>query len=133
MEQTRLRNERISNGMKSNVRSITETGGVATIITIECHISKGLPNVIIVGFANRAVDEAKERLRAAFKASKIEFPKQRITINLAPADIPKDSSGFDQGIAVAIMKAAQLIPDTLPAKSLFLGELGLDGDFRAIR
>jgi len=119
--------------MGANVRSITEAGGVATIITIECHITKGLPNVIIVGFANRAVDEAKERLRAAFHASKIDFPKQRVTINLAPADIPKDSSGFDLGIAVAIMKAAGLIPPTLPNKSIFLGELGLDGDVRPIR
>src|SRR5205814_987955 len=101
--------------------------------TIECHITKGLPNIIIVGFANRAVDEAKERLRGAFSASKIDFPKQRITINLAPADIPKESSSFDLGIAVAIMHAANLTPEELPKKTLFIGELGLKGDVRPIR
>ncbi len=116
-----------------NTRSIAESGGVATIITIECHITKGLPNVIIVGFANRAVDEAKERLRGAFHASKIDFPKQRVTINLAPADIPKESSGFDLGIAVAIMHASGLIPDKLPTKAMFIGELGLGGEVRPIR
>lgn len=117
----------------SNVKSIAEAGGVATVITIECHITRGLPNVIIVGFANRAVDEAKERLRGAFHASKIDFPKQRITVNLAPADIPKDSSGFDLGIAVAIMHAAGLIGEKLPAKTMFIGELGLGGEVRPIR
>lgn len=119
--------------MSTNVRSIAESGGVATIITIECHISKGLPNVVIVGFANRAVDEAKERLRAAFHASKIDFPKQRVTINLAPADIPKDSSSFDLGIAVALMRTSGLIPSTLPSNTMFLGELGLNGDIRPLR
>lgn len=115
-----------------SVKSIAESGGAATIITIECHITKGLPNVIIVGFANRAVDEAKERLRGAFHASKIDFPRQRITVNLAPADIPKESSGFDLGIAVAIMAASGLVAD-LPPKALFIGELGLGGEVRAIR
>lgn len=119
--------------MTTNIRSITEAGGVATIITIECHISKGLPNMIIVGFANRAVDEAKERLRAAFHASKIDFPKQRITINLAPADIPKESSSFDLGIAVALMHTAGLIPNTLLQNTMYTGELGLNGDVRPIR
>ena len=117
----------------ANVKSIAEAGGVATVITIECHITRGLPNVIIVGFANRAVDEAKERLRGAFHASGIDFPKQRVTVNLAPADIPKDSSGFDLGIAVAIMHAAGLIGEKLPAKTMFIGELGLGGEVRPIR
>src|SRR6187549_2219240 len=93
----------------TNVKSIAESGGVATIITIECHITTGLPAVIIVGFANRAVDEAKERLRAAFHACKLDFPKRRVTINLAPADLPKDSSGFDLAMAVAVMQAAKQI------------------------
>ncbi len=117
----------------AHIQSIAESGGSANIITIECHITKGLPNVIIVGFANRAVDEAKERLRGAFHASKIDFPKQRVTINLAPADIPKESSGFDLGIAAAVMRSAGLIPDTLPSKTMFIGELGLGGELRPIR
>lgn len=119
--------------MSAYVRSIADSSGVATIVTIECHITKGLPNVIIVGFANRAVDEAKERLRGAFHASKVQFPKQRVTINLAPADIPKESSSFDLGIATAIMQAAGLITDQLPQDAMYIGELGLGGDVRPVR
>lgn len=115
------------------IRSIAESGAIATAIDIECHITQGLPAIIIVGFANRAVDEAKERLRGAFHASQIEFPKKRITINLAPADIPKDSSSHDLAIAVAIMHAARLIQAKLPETTLFVGELGLKGDVRPVR
>ncbi len=117
----------------SNVRSIAESGGVAIIITIECRMTKGLPNMIIVGFANRAVDESKERLRGAFNAADLKLPAKRIAINLAPADIPKESSSFDLGIAVAIMQAAHFIPTRTFQKALFVGELGLDGDLRPIR
>lgn len=117
----------------SSVRSIVESGGVATIITIECRITKGLPNIIIVGFANRAVDESKERLRGAFSACDLKLPASRIAINLAPADIPKESSSFDLGIAVAIMQAARFIPDKTDETALFIGELGLDGDIRPVR
>lgn len=119
--------------MKTTVKSIAESGSLATTITIECHITQGLPNVIIVGFANRAVDEAKERIRAAFHASKIDFPKKRVTINLAPADIPKDSSSFDMGIAAAIMQSAGLIIKRPLETTLFIGELGLEGDVRPVR
>src|SRR5690606_4270067 len=97
-----------------NVKSIADSGASATTLDIECHITQGLPAIIIVGFANRAVDEAKERLRGAFHSSQVEFPKKRVTINLAPADIPKDSSSHDLAIAVAIMHAAKLIRPELP-------------------
>lgn len=117
----------------NKVISIAESGGETTIVTIECHITQGLPNVIIVGFANRAVDEAKERLRGAFAASGIEFPKKRIAINLAPADVPKESSSFDLGIAVAVMRAAKLVPDAAYAETMFIGELGLTGEVRPVR
>ncbi len=117
----------------SNVRSIAESGGVAIIITIECRMTKGLPNMIIVGFANRAVDESKERLRGAFNAADLKLPAKRIAINLAPADIPKEGSSFDLGIAVAVMQAARFIPAQSTKDVLFIGELGLDGDLRPIR
>lgn len=119
--------------MNGAIRSITDSGGSATVITVECHITQGLPNVIVVGLANRAVDEAKERIRAAFHACKIEFPKKRITINLAPADIPKDSSSFDLAIASAIMQAAGITNVKQADKMLFIGELGLNGDLRPVR
>jgi magnesium chelatase family protein len=115
------------------IQSIAETGGVATLVGIECHITQGLPNVVIVGFANRAVDEAKERLRAAFHATQLPLPRRRVTINLAPADIPKDSSAFDLGIAMAILQAAGYVQTPLPPQALFIGELGLSGDVRAVR
>lgn len=114
------------------VRSILDSGNNGLIIDIECHISNGLPSIVIVGFANKAVEEAKERVRSAFGNSVIDLPKKRITINLAPADIQKDSTSFDLPIAVAIMGASKQIPPT-PDKALFIGELGLDGTIRPVR
>jgi magnesium chelatase family protein len=71
------------------VQSIISTGTTGIIIDIECHLSNNLPMIVIVGFANRAVEESKERIRGAFADSRIMLPRKRITINLAPADIPK--------------------------------------------
>jgi magnesium chelatase family protein len=96
-------------------------------------MTQGLPAVIIVGFANRAVDEAKERLRGAFAAAGITFPKKRIAINLAPADVPKESSSFDLGMAVAIMRAGKMIEQRMFSKTMFIGELGLTGEIRPVR
>lgn len=118
--------------MTLRVPTILEYGGNAVAIDIECHIANGLPNMTIVGSATRAVDESKERLRSAFANSKIDLPRKRIIINLAPADIPKDSTSFDVPIAVAIMAAAGLI-QKVPPHTLFVGELGLDGALRGVR
>ncbi len=80
------------------------------------------------------MDEARERLRGAFTGSKLNLPRKRITLNLAPADIPKDGSSFDLAMAVAILHATQQVnaPSTL-SSSLLFGELGLDGSVRPIR
>ncbi len=115
------------------VKSILSSGNTGIAIDIECHVSNGLPSIVIVGFANKAVEEAKERVRGAFANAAIELPKKRIIINLAPADIPKDSSTFDVPIAVAIMLASKQIPNNLESDTLFIGELGLDGSIRPIR
>ncbi len=118
----------------STIHSISESGGNnSNTITIECYITNGLPSVVVIGFANRAVDEAKERLRGAFAASKIPFPKKRITINLAPADIPKESSAFDLGIAIAILQTSEIIPRQKISESIIIGELGLTGEIRGVR
>ena len=106
-------------------------GPTEPLITIECHITEGLPSIIIVGFGNRAVDEAKERIRAAFHASKLTFPRKRITINLAPADVPKDGTGFDLGMSAAIMQASGTVP-AMP-DVVWVGELGLNGAIRPVR
>ncbi|HEX8183080.1 MAG TPA: YifB family Mg chelatase-like AAA ATPase [Candidatus Saccharimonadales bacterium] len=100
--------------MSSNVQSLLDYGSSGLIVDIECHLSNSLPNIVIVGFVSKAVDEARERVRSAFASSGIDLPRKRITINLAPADIPKASSSFDLAIAAAIMQAAAAVKK--PAK-----------------
>lgn len=119
--------------MGASVQSIISNGTSGTIVDIECSLSNNLPNIVIVGFANKAVDEAKERIRGAFADSHIMLPRKRITVNLAPADIPKADSGFDLAIAVAIMLASDQIPDAISRNETFIGELGLDGAVRGVR
>jgi len=119
--------------MSATVQSILDAGNQAITIDVECHLSNGLPSVVIVGFAGKAVDESKERIRGSFASSKLALPKKRITVNLAPADIPKDSTSFDLPIAVAILLASDQIKEPLSKHILFVGELGLDGSIRAIR
>lgn len=119
--------------MSATVQSIIASGSSGIIVDIECHLSNNLPNIIIVGFANKAVDEAKERIRGAFADSHIMLPRKRITINLAPADIPKADSGFDLAIAVSILLASEQVPSSLTAQQAFIGELGLDGSTRPVR
>jgi magnesium chelatase family protein len=119
--------------MSSPIQSIITLGTSGMVVDVECSLSNNLPKVIIVGFANKAVDEAKERIRGAFADSHMMLPRKRITINLAPADIPKADSGFDLAIAVSILLASEQIPDTFSRKQAFIGELGLDGSARAVR
>ncbi len=126
--------------MSASVQSLIDYGTAGLVVDIECHLSNNLPNIVIVGFANRAVDEARERVRGAFASSGLEMPRKRITINLAPADIPKDSSSFDLAIAASILQAAaesnkktaQNSP-LLDERTAIMGELGLDGAVRPVR
>lgn len=119
--------------MSVKLQSVVETGLSGVLIDIECHISNGLPAIVIVGFANKAVDEAKERIRGAFTNSSLELPRKRITINLAPADMPKDSTSFDLAIAVSILLASGQCQETIGDETLLIGELALDGSLRPIR
>ncbi|MEK7602682.1 MAG: YifB family Mg chelatase-like AAA ATPase [Patescibacteria group bacterium] len=120
--------------MNRPIESIATTGSGGVLVEVECHITNSLPSVIIVGLAQKAVDEAKERVRSAFSASNIKFPKKRVTINLAPADTPKDSTSFDLAIAVSILQVSGLIPtSTLMNDFLFFGELSLSGKLRPVR
>lgn len=119
--------------MKSAIRSIVSSGFSGSLVDVECHLSNGLPNIIIVGFANKAVDEAKERIRSAFANSSIDLPRKRITINLAPADLPKDSTSLDLAIAVSIMQSSRAISDDSLKNQAIIGELGLDGLVRPVR
>lgn len=111
---------------------MVESGQHGLVVTIECSLSNSLPGIVIVGYANKAVDEAKERIRSAFASSDLTLPRKRITINLAPADVPKESTGFDLGVATAILVTTNQVRDPL-TKTAILGELGLEGDVRPIR
>lgn len=117
---------------RQRICSLVETGQTGLVVEVECQISKSLPGITIVGYANKAVDEAKERIRNAFVSTDLSLPSQKITINLAPADVPKDSTGFDLAIAVAILQITRQAT-SLPPKCAIIGELGLDGDVRPVR
>jgi len=117
---------------KRSISSLVETGQSGLVVDIECQLSNNLPGITIVGYANKAVDEAKERIRSAFDSSDISLPRKRIVINLAPADVPKDSTGFDLAIAAAILVATDKC-HKMPENAAIMGELGLDGNVRPIR
>src|SRR3954468_6173589 len=96
--------------MSKAVRSIVDHSGTsALLVNVECHITNGLPAIIIIGYASKAVDEAKERLRASFANCQIPFPKKRVTINLSPADIPKGSTSLDLAMAISVLAHSQQV------------------------
>lgn len=119
--------------MPGPVQSILQNSLDGIIIEAECHISNGLPAIILIGLGNKAVEEARERLRSAFAASKLTLPAKRITINLAPADVPKDSTAFDLAIAVSILQASSQVHHDFTNREAFIGEIGLDGIIRPVR
>jgi magnesium chelatase family protein len=105
----------------------------APLVTVEVHLANGLPSFTIVGLPEAEVKEAKDRVRAALQNARFEFPARRITVNLAPADLPKESGRFDLPIALGILAAAGQIPAERLADYEFAGELALTGELRAIR
>lgn len=117
--------------MLARVFAPAQLGITSQIISIECDLSNGLPAFIVVGLADRSIDEAKERVRAALRHAKIPIPAKRIIMNLAPANVPKDGTGFDMGMAVALLAATGHLSSGMDDK-LFAGEIGLDGSMRAI-
>jgi magnesium chelatase family protein len=119
--------------MLAKVTSAAVVGLDAVPIEVEVDIaSQGLPNFFIVGLPDKAVDEAKERVRSAIKNSGADFPAKRITVNLAPADLPKEGPSYDLPIALGILIASgQLDPDI--TNSIFSGELALNGNVRTVK
>ncbi len=113
--------------------SRAQTGIDAPLVTVEVHLSNGLPSLSIVGLPEAAVKESKDRVRGALLNSNFEFPARRITINLAPADLPKDGGRFDLPIALGILAASGQIPAEALSRYEFLGELALGGELRHIR
>lgn len=117
----------------AKVLTIAPLGFDGNLIEVESDTSRGLPSLQIVGLGNKAIDEAKERVRSAIVNSLLEYPKLRITINLAPAELPKDGTHYDLPIALAILtSSAQLQQESLVG-SAFAGELALDGSLRPVK
>jgi magnesium chelatase family protein len=108
-------------------------GMEAPLVTVEAHLANGLPSFTIVGLPEAEVKEAKDRVRAALQNARFEFPARRITVNLAPADLPKESGRFDLPIALGILAASDQLPARALADSEFAGELALTGELRPIR
>lgn len=117
----------------ARLRSRAQFGIEAPPVTIEAHVTGGLPALAIVGLPETAVREARDRVRSALLNSGFEFPARRVTINLAPADLPKEGGRFDLGIALAILAASGQLPVECLDGYEFIGELGLGGELRAIR
>ena len=102
-------------------------------VAVEVHLAGGLPSVTLVGLPDTEVKEARDRVRAALQNSGFSFPSKRITVNLAPADLPKESGRFDLPIALGILAATGQIPASALADHEFAGELSLSGELRPIR
>jgi magnesium chelatase family protein len=109
------------------------SGMEAALVTVEVHIANGLPNFTIVGLPETEVKESKDRVRAALLNSRFDFPARRITVNLAPADLPKESGRFDLPIALGILAATGQIPSDKLGEYEYAGELALTGELRPIR
>lgn len=122
--------------MLVKIRSIANIGLETVPVDVEVDVaSAGFPGFTIVGLASKAVDEARERVKTAIINSKLDFPPRKITVNLAPADLPKDGAAYDLPIALGVLLASgQLdLPDVDLKKSFFYGELSLDGTLRPTR
>ncbi len=108
-------------------------GVQAPLVTVEVDLSNGLPCFSIVGLAETTVKESKDRVRSALINSKFEFPARRITVNLAPADLPKDGGRFDLSIAIGLLASSGQIPNVDLNKYEFIGELALSGECRSVQ
>lgn len=114
------------------VHSRAQVGVDAPTVTVEVHLANGLPSLSIVGLPEAAVKESKDRVRAALLNARFEFPARRITVNLAPADLPKEGGRFDLPIALGILAASDQLPAAALDRYEFLGELALTGELRPI-
>ena len=105
----------------------------APLVNVEIHLTGGLASLSIVGLPETAVKESKDRVRAALQNAKFEFPPNRTTISLAPAELPKEGGRYDLPIAIGVLVASQQMPGTVLPDHVFMGELGLSGELRPTR
>jgi magnesium chelatase family protein len=116
------------------IHSRATSGIHAPLVTVEVHLSRGIPRVNIVGLPLTAVKESKDRVRSALLHTQFEFPRKRLTINLAPADLPKEGGRFDLPIALGILVASEQLTSAMNlANYEFVGELALSGELRPVR
>lgn len=115
------------------VHSRAQEGIFAPAVCVEVHLASGLPRFSIVGLPETTVTESKDRVRAALLTAHYKFPAQRITVNLAPADLPKEGGRFDLPIALGILAASAQLPKDALEDFEFIGELGLGGELRPVR
>ncbi|WP_127112739.1 YifB family Mg chelatase-like AAA ATPase [Shimia sediminis] len=113
--------------MAARSYTVAFEGVEAHTVEVQCAVSAGLPAFSIVGLPDKAVSEARERVRAALNAMAIALPSKRITVNLSPADLPKEGSHFDLPVAIALLAALNIIPEDAAEGCVSLGELSLDG------
>lgn len=107
-------------------------GVAAPLVTVEVHLSGGLPGTSIVGLPEAAVREARDRVRVAIQNTQFDYPARRVTVNLAPAELPKDGGRFDLAIALGILAAGGQVPAAALQGCEFLGELALSGELRPV-
>lgn len=119
-------------GSVCKVLSVAPIGVDGHIIEVESDTTKGLPSLSIVGLGNKAIDESKERVRSAISNSLLEYPAKRITINLAPAELPKDGTHYDLPISLALLASSGQLKQNELEGAIFAGELALDGSIRSI-
>ena len=118
----------------AQIHTCTVLGLKAPAVTVEVHLANGLPNFALVGLADTEVREARERVRSAILNSGLEFPSnKRIIVNLAPADLPKESGRFDLPIAVGILAASEQLDGQAVQQHVFAGELSLSGELKPVR
>src|SRR5207302_1099674 len=118
--------------MVQRVSTVAFEGSEARAVDVQVQVAPGLPAFAIVGLPDKAVSEARERVRSALIASGLALPARRITINLAPADLPKEGSHYDLPIALGLMAAIGAIPPDAVNGYTVLGELGLDGSIAPV-
>lgn len=119
--------------MVATIHSVTFSGLQAQTIEVQAQISNGMSGFTIVGLPDKAVSEAKERVRAALHAMGLSLPYKRLTVNLAPADVVKEGSHFDLPIALAVLAAMNVIPQDAIEKFIAMGELSLSGQIRSVQ
>src|SRR5450755_4951501 len=113
--------------MLASISAATLTGAVGRPISVEVHVSNGLPGFTIVGLPDAAVRESRDRVRAALLSSSLPWPLRRVTVNLAPSGVRKGGAGLDLPIAIGVLVASGALDARTVENTAFVGELGLDG------